>query len=94
MVLPSYQVLRQDQVLATHSHTLDGFENTAFAATQTPFDAPLPIYDIQALKVMLEYGRCHIWALAKSSANLAYQLEMMLAVCGSETALAVKKECC
>jgi trimethylamine--corrinoid protein Co-methyltransferase len=72
---------------------IDGLKNTAFAATQTPCDASLPVYDIQALKAMLESGREHIWALTSNSVNLAYQLEMMLAVVGSEAALAERPIC-
>ena len=75
------------------AHIIDGLENTAFAATQTPCDALLPVYDIQALRVMLESGRKHIWALVSSSENLKYQLEMMLAVCGSEADLAERPIC-
>ena len=75
------------------AHLIDGLGNTTFAATQTPSDALLPVYDIQALKVMLETGRKHIWALASSSVNLVYQLEMMMAVCGSEKALTERPIC-
>jgi len=75
------------------AHIIDGLNNTAFAATQTPSDALLPVYDIQALKAMLEAGRKHIWALTSSSVNLAYQLEMMLAVAGSAKALAERPIC-
>ncbi len=72
---------------------IDGLENTAVAAVQTPCDAPLPVYDIHALKAMLESGRKHIWALVTSSANLAYQIEMMLAVAGSAEALRQRPVC-
>ncbi len=75
------------------AHIIDGLESTAFSATQTPCDASLPVYDIQTLKAMLEAGRKHIWALCSSSVNLAYQLEMMLAVAGSKTALAERPIC-
>ncbi|MGD8520973.1 MAG: trimethylamine methyltransferase family protein [Desulfobacterales bacterium] len=75
------------------AHIIDGLENTTFSATQVPRDVPLPVYDIQALKVMLESGRKHIWALVNSSVNLAYQIEMMVAVCGSETVLAERPIC-
>jgi trimethylamine--corrinoid protein Co-methyltransferase len=47
----------------------------------------------KALKAMLEAGRKHIWALSSSSVNLAYQLEMMLAVAGSETVPAERPIC-
>ncbi len=72
---------------------IDGLENTAFAASQTPCDASLPVYDIQVLKAMLESGRKHIWALVSSSKNLAYQIEMMLAMAGSAEALARRPIC-
>lgn len=62
---------------------VDALPNTAFVASQTPCDALLPIYDIQVLKALLESGRKHIWTLVSHSKNLAYQLEMMLAVAGS-----------
>ncbi len=75
------------------AHIVDGLENTAFTATQTPCDAPLPVYDIQVLKAMLESGRKHIWALVSSSENLTYQIEMMLAVAGSGKALAKRPIC-
>jgi trimethylamine--corrinoid protein Co-methyltransferase len=56
-------------------------------ASQTPCDAHLPIWDIQVLKEMLVSGRKHIWTLVSDSKNLAYQLEMMLAVAGSSEIL-------
>ncbi|MBW2593788.1 MAG: trimethylamine methyltransferase family protein, partial [Deltaproteobacteria bacterium] len=49
--------------------------------------------DIQVLKAMLESGRKHIWALVSSSKNLAYQIEMMLAVAGSGKNLAKRPIC-
>jgi trimethylamine--corrinoid protein Co-methyltransferase len=75
------------------AHLIDGLENTAFAASQTPCDTPLEIYDIQVLKAMLCHGRKHIWALTSSSKNLAFQIEMMLAVSGSAEALARRPIC-
>lgn len=72
---------------------IDGLENTAFVAAQTPCDACLPIYDIQVLNAMLSSGRKHIWSLVSSSKNLAYQIEMMLAVAGSSEALARRPIC-
>ncbi len=72
---------------------IDGLENTAFAASQTPCDTSLPVYDIQVLKAMLESGRKHIWTLVSSSRNLAYQIEMMLAVAGSAEALSRRPIC-
>ena len=69
------------------AHLIDGLPNTAFAASQTPCDACLPIYDIQVLKALLESGRKHVWTLVSSSKNLAYQIEMMLAVAGSSEVL-------
>jgi len=75
------------------AHIVDGLENTAFTATQTPCDTPLHVYDIQVLKAMLESGRKHIWALVNSSKNLTYQIEMMLAVAGSGKALAKRPIC-
>lgn len=75
------------------AHIVDGLENTAFTATQTPSDAALPVYDIQALKTMLTSGRKHIWALVDGAENLTYQLEMMLAVAGSSEALAERPIC-
>ena len=72
---------------------IDGLDNTAFAAAQTPCDACLPVYDIQVLKAMLSSGRKHIWSLVSSSKNLAYQIEMMLAVAGSSEALARRPIC-
>ncbi len=75
------------------AHIIDGLPNTAFTATQTPCDAPLPIYDIEVLKIMLESGRKHIWALVSSAANLEFQIEMMLAVAGSSKALMERPIC-
>ena len=75
------------------AHIIDGLENTAFAATQIPGNVPLPVWDIRALKTMLMCGRKHVWSLVSSSENLAYQVEMMLAVSGSEKALAERPPC-
>ena len=72
---------------------IDGLEHTAIAAAQTPCDVPLPVYDIHVLKAMLESGRKHLWSLVTSSANLAYQIEMMLAVAGSAEALQKRPVC-
>jgi trimethylamine--corrinoid protein Co-methyltransferase len=72
---------------------IDGLGNTAFVASQTPCDALLPVYDIQVLKALLASGRKHIWALVSGSQNLAYQIEMMLAVTGSAEALALRPIC-
>lgn len=69
------------------AHIIDGLSHTAFAATQTPCDAPLAVYDIAVFKAMLESGRKHIWALVSSAENLRFQIEMMLAVAGSGKAL-------
>ncbi|THB72450.1 MAG: hypothetical protein D3926_25555 [Desulfobacteraceae bacterium] len=75
------------------AHIIDGLPHTSFAATQTPCDAPLPVYDIQVLKAMLESGRKHIWTLVSSAVNLEYQIEMMLAVAGSADALKTRPIC-
>ena len=72
---------------------VDGLNNTAFAAAQTPCDVPLDCYDIQVLKAMLTSGRKHMWALASSSRSLACQIEMMLAVSGSAQELARRPIC-
>ena len=75
------------------AHLVDGLEYTSICATQTPNDVPTPVYDIRALKTMLESGRKHIWSLVSSSENLIYQLEMMLAVSGSEKMLRERPIC-
>ncbi|MDJ0782763.1 MAG: trimethylamine methyltransferase family protein [Desulfosarcinaceae bacterium] len=67
---------------------VDALPNTAFVASQTPCDTPLPLWDILVLKALLEAGRKHIWTLVSDSKNLAYQLEMLLAVAGSSEVLA------
>lgn len=69
------------------AHLVDGLENFNALGALTPSDIQLETYDIETLKVMLERGRKHIWALTTHSKNLEYQLEMMTTVAGSGKAL-------
>ena len=62
-------------------------------STLSPQDIPIKTYDIETLKVFLENGRKHIWALTTSSENLKFQLEMMEVVSGSKEALTQRPIC-
>jgi len=75
------------------AHLLDGMENLNVLSALTPQDIPLETYDIETLKVMLERGRKHIWALTTDSKNLRYQLEMMVAVAGDKQKLSKRPIC-
>ena len=71
----------------------DGLQSIDIVSTLSPQDVPQAIYDIETLKVMLENSRKHIWALAASSKNLEYQLEMMKIICGSSEELSRRPIC-
>ena len=75
------------------AHLVDGLENVDMAGCPTPHDAPPDTYDLHALKIMLQAGRKHIWALPKDSRNLKYQLEMMTVVAGGRQALRQRPLC-
>ncbi|MBT7631001.1 MAG: hypothetical protein HN597_15050 [Desulfobacula sp.] len=75
------------------AHLVDGLENINILGALTPQDIQLETYDIETLKVMLENGRKHIWALTTDSKNLRYQLEMMSAVAGGSAALCKRPVC-
>ena len=75
------------------AHLVDGLENLNILGALTPQDIQLETYDIETLKVMLQKGRRHIWALTTDSKNLKYQLEMMTAVTGGRQAL-IKRPIC
>jgi len=75
------------------AHLVDGLENLNSLGALTPNDIQLETYDIEVLKVMLERGRKHIWALTANSKNLEYQLEMMTAVAGGKKALTQRPVC-
>jgi len=72
---------------------VDALENMDIAGCLVPNDVSSKVYDLYALKVMLEGGRKHIWALPKDSRNLKYQLEMMKAVAGGGEALRQRPVC-
>jgi trimethylamine--corrinoid protein Co-methyltransferase len=72
---------------------VDALKNMNIAGCCTPQDASPKTYDLHALKVMLQAGRKHIWALPKDSANLKYQLEMMKVVAGGNRALRQRPLC-
>lgn len=72
---------------------VDGLENLNTLGALTPRGIQLETYDIETLKIMLENGRKHIWALTTDSKNLKYQLEMMAAVAGSRQALRNRPIC-
>jgi trimethylamine--corrinoid protein Co-methyltransferase len=75
------------------AHLVDGLENLNMMGALTPNDIQLETYDIETLKVMLERGRKHIWALTTDSKNLKYQLEMMTAVAGGRKELGERPLC-
>ena len=75
------------------AHLVDGMEHLNVLGALTPQDIQLETYDIETLKVMLERGRKHIWALTTDSKNLRYQLEMMVAVAGSRQELTQRPIC-
>jgi trimethylamine---corrinoid protein Co-methyltransferase len=72
---------------------IDGLENLDMAGFPIPEDVPGETYDLHVLKVMLEAGRKHIWALPRDSTNLKYQLEMMKAVAGGSQGLQKRPLC-
>jgi trimethylamine---corrinoid protein Co-methyltransferase len=75
------------------AHLVDGMENINTLGALTPQDIQLETYDIETLKVMLERGRKHIWALTTDSKNLRYQLEMMVTVAGDRQKLSKRPIC-
>ena len=75
------------------THLVDGLSNLNILGALTPQDIQLETYDIETLKIMLEKGRKHIWALTTDSKNLKYQLEMMEAVAGNRQALSKRPIC-
>ena len=75
------------------AHLVDGLSNVNTLGALTPQDIQLETYDIETLKVMLERGRKHVWALTTDSKNLKYQLEMMAAVSGGKQALSKRPIC-
>ncbi|WP_457552250.1 trimethylamine methyltransferase family protein [Desulfobacula sp.] len=75
------------------AHLVDGMENLNILGALTARDIQLETYDIETLKVMLERGRKHIWALTTDSKNLKYQIEMMKAVAGDGSRLSKRPIC-
>lgn len=71
----------------------DGLNQVHIMGGLTPQDIPQETYDIETLKVLLEYGRKHIWALTTDSTHLKYQLQMMEAVSGSLEELSRRPLC-
>jgi len=65
----------------------DALPNIGTAGSLTAQDVPPEIYDIVALRVLLENTRKPIWALTESSKNLPFQFEMLEAVAGSKEAV-------
>jgi trimethylamine--corrinoid protein Co-methyltransferase len=72
---------------------MDGLSNLNILGALTPQDIQLETYDIETVKVMLERGRKHIWALTTDSKNLKYQLEMMTSIAGGRKELAKRPVC-
>jgi trimethylamine--corrinoid protein Co-methyltransferase len=72
---------------------VDALENMSIVGCSTPQDVPTKTYDLHALKMTLQSGRKHIWALPKDSRNLKYQLEMMKAVANGSQALRQRPLC-
>jgi len=76
-----------DDDCAEYARVTDALANINAVGTLTPSDLPTATYDIHTLRTFLKNTRKHIWCLTVDSKNLAYELEMMLAVAGSETEL-------
>jgi trimethylamine--corrinoid protein Co-methyltransferase len=72
---------------------VDGLPLLNMVSTLSPQDVPLNTYDIETLKVFLENGRKHIWALTTSSENLKFQMEMIEVVSGSKEELVQRPIC-
>jgi trimethylamine--corrinoid protein Co-methyltransferase len=72
---------------------VDALENMSMVGCSTPQDVPTKTYDLHSLKMTLQSGRKHIWALPKDSRNLKYQLEMMNAVANGSRALRQRPLC-
>ncbi len=78
---------------AAIARLVDGLPHLSIAGALTPQDVQLETYDIETLKVMLEGGRKHLWALTTDSKNLQYQLEMMSVIAGGAGALRERPLC-
>jgi trimethylamine--corrinoid protein Co-methyltransferase len=72
---------------------VDALASMNIMGCPAPPTAPPETYDLHTLKVMLNAGRKHIWALPKDARNLRYQLEMMKAVAGGSQALRQRPLC-
>ncbi len=72
---------------------VDALPNLNICGGLSPQDIPQQTYDIETLKILLEYGRKHIWALTTDSANLKFQLEMMEVVSGGSFELQQRPIC-
>jgi trimethylamine---corrinoid protein Co-methyltransferase len=75
------------------AHLVDAMENLNILGALTPTDIQLETYEIETMKVMLERGRKHVWALTTDSKKLKFQLEMMVAMAGSKDALKKRPMC-
>lgn len=76
-----------DADCAEYARVTDALDNIHIVGTLTPSDVPLATYDVHTLRTFLKNTRKHIWCLTVDSKNLAYELEMMAAVAGSEAEL-------
>ncbi|MDL2226275.1 trimethylamine methyltransferase family protein [Deltaproteobacteria bacterium OttesenSCG-928-M10] len=61
--------------------------NIDLAGAMTPQDINVNTYDIAVVKGLFENSLKHFWALTTHSSHLKYELEMAVAVAGSEEAL-------
>jgi trimethylamine--corrinoid protein Co-methyltransferase len=76
-----------DADCAEYARVTDALPHINTVGTITPSDLPLATYDIHTLRTFLKNSRKHLWCLTVDSKNLAYELEMMVAVAGSEAEL-------
>ncbi len=76
-----------DNDCAEYAKVTDALANINTVGTLTPSDLPLATYDLHTLRTFLKNTRKHLYCLTIDSKNLAYELEMMVAVVGSEAEL-------
>ncbi len=76
-----------DDDCAEYARVTDALTNINTVGTLTPSDLPLATYDLHTLRTFLKNTRKHLYCLTVDSKNLAYELEMMVAVVGSEAEL-------
>jgi len=76
-----------DADCAEYAKVTDALVNLNTVGTLSPSDLPLATYDLHTLRTFLKNTRKHLYCLTIDSKNLAYEMEMMVAVAGSEAEL-------